>query len=133
MTPLEILAVKLTDTNITGVQRQLAIEEIGQEILNYCYISEVPAQLYFVQANMARDLLLYEQELNRVPDAGGTDEAALSGKISSISEGDTSVSFGNKSAAELNRERLLGDHRKALDTLILNYRHQLQEFRKLRW
>ena len=132
MTALEILAVKLTDASVAEMQRLLALAEIEQEILNYCNISAVPPQLCFVQANMARDLLLYEQELNRVPDDGDAGEAALSGKVSSIAEGDTTVSFGNKSDAEEDRARLLGSHREMLDMLILNYREQLNKFRDFR-
>lgn len=133
MTPLEILAVKLTDTSVTEAQRQLAIDEIGQEILNYCHIPVVPPELYSTQANMARDLLLYEQEANRPTNDGGQDDGAVAGKVSSITEGDTSVSFGNKSVAETDRERTLGSHRSMLDALILNYREQLNQFRKVKW
>ena len=137
MTALEILAVKLTDESITQEQRQLAIAETAQEIINYCNITGdspvVPPQLHFVQANMARDLLLYDQEVNRPPSDAEGNEAALSGKVSSISEGDTSVSFGNKSRADEDRTRILGSHREMLDMLILNYREQLNKFRKPRW
>ena len=132
MTPFEILAAKLPATEITSVQRELALSEIEQEILNYCNITKVPPALYFTQVNMARDLLLYEQELNQPPDDGEGTEAALSGKVSSISEGDTTVAFGNKSTAEEDRARLLGGHRDMLDALILNYREQLNKFRNFR-
>ena len=131
MTPLEILANKLTDPEITEAQRQLAIEEIGQEIRIYCNREDVPVDLRFVWANMAADLLRYEQEENRAPDEE-SGEADLAGKVSAISEGDTSVSFGNKSVAEADRERQLGERRTMLDALILNYREQLQRHRKVR-
>lgn len=130
MTPLEILAVKLPDSEITEAQRLLAIEEMRQEILNYCRISQVPEALYFTQANMAADLLRYEQEANRRPDLDAGGDAVLAGKVSAISEGDTSVSFGNESAAESDRKHQLGERRTVLDAMILNYREQLQKFRK---
>lgn len=122
MTPFELLAAKLPDPTITAAQRQIAVEEIGQQIKNHCHIEEVPAALYFTQANMAADLLRYEREAARP-------QQESPGKVSAISEGDTSVSF----ATEDDRTRLLGEHRQMLDTLILNYQEQLQAFRKVRW
>ena len=122
MIALELLAVKLPDPAITEVQRQMALAEIGQQIKNYCHIDEIPAALYFTQANMAADLLRYEQEAARPADE-------VEGRVSAISEGDTSVSFAKSD----DRDRLLGEHRKMLDSLILGYRQQLQVYRKLRW
>ena len=125
MTPLEILAVKLPD--VAEERRLLALAETEQQIKNYCHIDAIPEALYFVLADMTADLLLYELEAER-PSAG----AGASGSVTAISEGDTSVSFG-KSEAQTDRERLLGNHRQMLDKLILDYRQQLQAFRKLRW
>lgn len=130
MTPWEILAVKLPDADITEEQRLSALAEMEQEILNYCNIEAVPGALAFTWANMAADLLRYQRAANK-PAAEEDSEAALAGKVSSISEGDTAVSFGNKSEAESDRERLLGGHREMLNGLIFNYREQLQQFRKV--
>lgn len=128
MMPLEILAAKLPSEAITNEQRQLAIAEIEQQIMNYCHINAVPSALCFVVASMAADLLRYETEAGRQH----TGEGAPQGSVTALSEGDTSVSFG-KPEAEADRARLLGEHRQMLDMLILNYREQLQAYRKLRW
>ncbi|MFV0401681.1 MAG: hypothetical protein ACK5LX_13845 [Oscillospiraceae bacterium] len=133
MTALEILAVKLPDADITEAERELAVAEVAQKVLTFCNIAEAPAALNFVIANMARDLLLYEKAVNTPADDGSGGEAAFSGKVSSISEGDTSVSFGNKTGAETDRDRVLGDDRDRLDQLVLNYREDLIAFRKVRW
>jgi len=108
MTPLEILAVKLPSPDISELQRQVALAEIEQQIKNYCHIDAVPRALNFTWANMAADLLRYNPG------------AETSGKVASISEGDTSVSFAKD------------DTQERLDTLLLNYRQQLQAFRKVR-
>ena len=110
MIPLEILAGKLPDPNISEAQRLAALAEVEQYIKNYCNITKVPQELYFVWANMAADLLRYN------PDA------ETSGKVSSISEGDTSVSFAKEDAIRV-----------YLNQLQLDYRQQLQSFRKVRW
>ena len=95
----------------------------------WCLYYQGKKALYFTQANMAADLLRYEAEAAAIPSGGADVETELAGRISAISEGDTSVSFGGKSAQEQDRERILGDHRKILDGLIFDYRHQLQGFR----
>lgn len=122
MIPLELLAAKLPDPAITEARRLAALAEIQQQIQNYCRIDEIPAALYFTQANMAADLLRYELEAARPAEE-------TQDNVTAVSEGDTSVSFGTAS----DRELLLGDHRRMLDELIFQYRQQLQAFRRLRW
>lgn len=109
MTALEILAVKLPDTEITESQRLLALVEIEQMIKNYCDIDAVPEALYFTWANMTADLL-------RSASGEESDEA-----VSSIKVGDTTVDF-RKDA-----------HKERVNAVILNYRQQLQDFRRIQW
>lgn len=64
---------------------QFALECAEETILNYCNIKEVPEGLHSAMYRMAADIYRNEQF--------GQQEAA--GKVESISEGDTTVSFGN--------------------------------------
>ncbi len=124
MTPLEILAAKLPSPDISDTQRLIAIAEAEQEIKNYCNIEIIPEALYFTLANMAADLLAFK------PAAGETDGAVagVSGTIASIKEGDTTVSFGSSAQAR-SQERA----EERTEKLLLDYRKQLQSFRKVRW
>ena len=109
MTALEILTLKLANDEISKTQKGLAIAEIEQTIKDYCHIPDVPQGLNFVWANMAADLIRYK------PDSETT------GRASSITEGDTSVSFEKD------------EWRDILDSLVLNYKHQLQTYRRVKW
>lgn len=114
MTIKEIVAAKLAGQDISEAAQELAIDEVKQTILNYCHIDTVPAALNYTWANMALDLLLYQQ--------GVTSGETQTGPVSSISEGDTTVTFGGENA-----------HQAKLDDMVLDYRAQLQTFRQVKW
>jgi hypothetical protein len=129
---LPIVNLKLKDASIGEDERLAAIDEAGQAILNYCHIREIPPGLKYTLANMAVDLLRYEQAANNPVDsaAGGND---IAGAVSSVTEGDTTVKFGGKSPGAADRDRALDSHKAVLDGLLMDYKAQLQAFRRVAW
>lgn len=131
---MEILNSKVKDSGITEDEKRVAIMEIEQLVKNKCNIIEIPDGLIFVIANMAADLLRWENAVNTKPDSGISQNGTVfAGAVSSVTEGDTSVSFSEKSAADSERENRLKSRSDVLDDLILNYREQLWTFRKVKW
>ncbi len=130
---LPIVSAKLKNDAITEPERALAIEEIEQTILNYCHIDAVPETLRFTWANMAVDLLTYQHAANTPAAASGGGGSATAGAVSSIKEGDTTVSFGGKSPETADRDRALNTHQAKLDSLVMDYMAQLQKHRRVVW
>lgn len=131
MTVLEILQTKVTVSTITETQLQQALDEVEQEIKNYCNIDEVPEELNYTWANMAMDLVLYGHEVTTAVGADITASADAS-DVSSIQVGDTRIELkGN--AGESARAKALRSHKPNLDTLLFNYRSQLNKFRRMVW
>lgn len=139
MTVLEIALAKAKALVEPGVitedDVQLAIDEIGLVIRNHCNIEEtspIPEALSFTLANMAVDLLKYTYESNRV-DAGASGTAEVdSSEISSLKIGDTQINLGGSGSAS-QRSRALRSHSAALDQITMNYREQLNKFRRMVW
>ena len=104
----------------------IALQEVEQVIKNYCRVPQVPKALTFTWCNMALDLLIYEHEANLVSDQNQIDSA----DITDIKIGDTSVSVGSKSS-NTQRSKILSSHKYNLDDIVLNYRNQLNQFRRL--
>lgn len=115
--------VKFTDEDIL-----LALQEVEQEIKNYCYIPDVPEALKYTWCNMSIDLLLYEHEVNTTPD--DVLKACDPSDISTIKVGDTTLTLGDKYRSNA-RSRTLQSHNANLDEIILNYKAQLNRFRRL--
>ena len=90
---------------------QFTIANVEEIILNHCNIEEVPEGLYMTGYRMCMDLYRNENL--------GSEESAL-GSISSISEGDTSTSF-RSNIAEFK------------DSLLKDYKKQLNKYRKVAW
>lgn len=90
---------------------EFILEDVEEMVKNYCNVPTIPEQLNSTILRMAIDL--YKNE------SLGSEDIAL-GSISSISEGDTSVSY--RSSASEFKESLLKD-----------YKSQLNRYRKLRW
>ena len=85
-------------------------DAVQETILNYCNLDELQEGLIHTAYRMAVDLYRYEHP----------GEAAAPVMVKSISEGDTSTSFGD--ASEILK-----------DSILKNYRAQLNRYRKLRW
>lgn len=95
------------------------IDEIGRRILHYCNLSEIPAGLKMTWSSMVIDALRIEQ-----PNMDGIEETTSGGE--SIKIGDTSVSPASGSA-------LTNATKSVIDQVVLNYRVDLNRYRKLRW
>ncbi|BDR66978.1 phage protein [Clostridium tetani] len=114
MTNLEkskrLLGIPLED-NSKDFLLEFALEDVEQIVKNYCHIKEVPEELNTTVLKMAIDM--YRNE-----NLG--EEGNSLGSISSITEGDTSVSY-RSSVAEFK------------DSIIKDYKAQLNKYRKLVW
>lgn len=114
MTQLEklkkILGIPL-DNDSKDFLLEFTLEDIEQIIKDYCNIKEIPEELNNTVLRMAVDLYRNENL--------GEEESSL-GSVSSITDGDTTVSY-KSSANEFK------------DTLIKDYKTQLNRYRKLVW
>ena len=129
MTLLEIVVGKLHN-KVEELTCQIAIEEVEQAIKNYCNIDRVPEELKFVVANMAVDLVRYEQAIvGENPE--GLDEISLS-DVSSIKIGDTSVNLGSGAESAV-VDKAKDSHKANLDAVVMNYSQQLHRFRRMVW
>lgn len=90
---------------------EFALEDVEQIVKDYCHIKEIPKELNTTVLKMAIDSYRNENL--------GEEESSL-GSISSITEGDTTVSY-RSAASEFK------------DTLIKDYKSQLNKYRKLVW
>lgn len=104
------LLLGITDDS-KDVILQFTIANVEEIIINHCHLEEVPEGLYMTGYRMCMDLYRNENL--------GSEESAL-GSISSISEGDTSTSF-RSNIAEFK------------DSLLKDYKKQLNKYRKLMW
>jgi hypothetical protein len=105
-----LLGIELTDVS-KDVILEFTLEDVEEIIKNHCNIDEIPIGLNNTVMRMAMDL--YKNE-----NLG--DESIALGSISSISEGDTSTNF-RSSASEFK------------DSLLKDYKTQLNMYRKLVW
>lgn len=114
MTNLEklkkLLGIPLED-NSKDFLLEFALEDVEEIIKDYCHIKGIPEALNNTVLKMSMDL--YRNE-----NLG--EEGNSLGSISSITEGDTSVSY-RSSVAEFK------------DSLIKDYKAQLNKYRKLVW
>jgi hypothetical protein len=129
MTVTEIVAKRVANVTTDTELIDLSVKEVEQEIKNYCQIDKVPKELNFTWANMAVDLLRYQHA------ASGTAAEAESfnlGDVSSLKIGDTSVNLGAGSATNAHNIAIKS-HNPNLDDIVLNYRQQLNKFRRMVW
>ena len=129
---LDIIKNKRIDSNLDVQHINSCIREIEQKIKNYCCISTVPKALYYTWANMALDLLDYETAYNNSQNSTVDDtvQSILSGNFGSISMGDTSWKQGELDLSNPNTKAMLS-HSANLDSLILNYKEELNSFRRI--
>lgn len=104
------LLLGITDDS-KDVILQFTIANVEEIITNHCHLDEVPEGLYMTGYRMCMDLYRNENL--------GSEESAL-GSISSISEGDTSTSF-RSNITEFK------------DSLLKDYKKQLNKYRKVAW
>jgi hypothetical protein len=105
-----LLGISIEDTT-KDMLLQFAIDDTKELILSYCNLEELPIGTLNTAYRMAMDLYRNENL--------GNEDSSL-GSISSISEGDTSVSYRSNTA-------------EFKDSLLKNYKIQLNRYRKLVW
>lgn len=128
---LDIIQAKRPDIEINEGVLGICINEVEQKIKNYCVRPSVPKALYYTWANMVLDLLDYQNAVNT--DNTVTDDDItniLAGTFGTISMGDTSWKQGN---ADLSNPhyKALSSHTASLDDIIMNYREDLNMFRRI--
>lgn len=135
MTVLEIVDAKVKALKasgaITDVDIQLAVDETAQSIRTYCNIDvscPLPVELNFTHANMAVDLLKYTYATNSTDAEADVDAA----EVSSIKIGDTQIQLNGASSTNA-RAAALRSHTAKLDDVTMNYREQLNKFKRMVW
>lgn len=122
-----ILSRLKTLLGITGEDKdtllQFALDDTKMIILNYCNLTFIPKGLETVWLKMAIEFYKSSGASTGSINVG----ASASGKVSSISEGDTSVSFDTS-----NSTGSTSAQNSTTDGLINNYIVQLNQFRKVR-
>lgn len=132
----QIVQTKLGVDSPSDALLDINIDEIEQAILNYCNIDVVPKQLMYTFANMVCDINTYDSQVVKdntpaTEETSGDIEIPASG-INSVRVGNTTVTFGSGSDTSI-RNRALRSHEADLDSLILNYKAQLNKFRRMVW
>lgn len=120
---LESLGYNVSENDMALIE--YAINGVEQYIKNFCNITIIPAELYYVAVDMAAGTLLKTKTSIGEPVSDNIDFEA--GRISSITEGDVSVSYGYDSNTSSAAKYAL-----LLDKLC-NRDAELITFRKLRW
>lgn len=131
----EIVKTKLGVDTPPELLLDCNIDEIEQTIKNYCNIAEIPKQLTYTWANMVCDLHNHDCWVNKDNNSKEDDFGNLQvngSDVNSVRVGNTTVSFGSGGSTN-SRKRALNSHMANLDDLILNYREQLNKFRKMVW
>jgi hypothetical protein len=110
--------LKLSDDSLKEIALEY-IEEIENRILHYCNITEVPVGLKFTWVSMTMDVLRVE-----LPSEDAIAETADSG--TNVKIGDTSVNqAGGKAITNMSKS--------SIDDVVLNYKIDLNRYRKLKW
>lgn len=105
---------------------QISLEEVDQTIKNYCHIDCIPTELMFVRANLVVDYIRYI-ESNKPKENGQLATSMTLGSLTSVKAGDVQYNFADNT----NKAQLHNAHAVDLDTLVHNYQHQLNKFRRL--
>lgn len=122
----EITKQKVKDIDVSDTEIKMALDEVEWVILNYCNICNVPYALMYTWANMSADLIRFQ-----FATSGGQTENF--NNVSSVKVGDTVVNYEPLDSGFDNTTKALASHLPMLDSIVLNYKSQLQKFRKVRW
>lgn len=115
---------KLGADQVGKIRLRDYIEEIQYIICNYINRNYVPEPLKFVVVNMTMDLLKSEALTGNI-DNEKLAEAGM-GTVSSVKDGDSEIKFATTNT-------LTGAHVADVDSLIFNYKIQLDKYRLLKW
>lgn len=135
MTVLDIVKMSCTKEgeSISDFEYAIAVDEAAVEIKNYCNLTgDIPDGLKYTWANMAIDLVLYRHYRTKETLGDDGQRGLESRPIASMSIGDTSVTFGTTNSSDgLYIEAK--SHVANLDDLLMNYKDQLNKYRKMVW
>lgn len=123
LTPTEILALVKTRLQLLDSSQDTLINsyvsEIQNRIVHYCNVDVIPDGLKFTWTAMVMDVLRVEQS--------SVDEIA-----NTTDQGET-VKLGDTSVAPAKIPGVTKSTKSIVDEVVLNYRIDLNRFRKLRW
>lgn len=97
------------------------IKEVGRRILHYCNIRSIPDALIYVWASMVMDAV--RVELSAIDEIADSTDGGISLKIGDTS---TAPSSGSNNDAT-------STSKKVIDEVVLNYRVDLNHYRRMRW
>lgn len=120
----ETIQNRLGDKPIGSALLNSFIDETESVITNYINRSYVPMPLKFVFVNMCMDLLK-SQAMNGNIDNDQLADTGI-GAVASITDGDTQIKFATT-------KTVTGAHTADVDSLLYNYKIQLDKYRLLKW
>lgn len=118
---------RLGDNQMNPCSLHSYIEQIEYTIKNYINRNYVPEPLKFVVLTMTMDLLKSEA-LNGFIDNEALSDIGL-GSLSSIQDGDSEIKFNTSSSTKTST----GAHVADVDSIIYNYKSQLDKYRLTKW
>ena len=130
---LSIVKIKIgNQLEISDTYLNSLIDEMGQEIKNYCNIKKIPDELKYVWADLVTEYALRFSPEAIAAAKSGDSENSGGDTINSISLGGISVSLGSSNSSSMindaNKRTTVG-----LTDFIKNYKNRLQPFRRIRW
>lgn len=112
---------------------------VVQKVLNYCHRDDLPDALVMIIVEMVvRQYTAWNADAAEAEGGGGGIESGgIAGIVSSVTRGDFSMSYDNSSeaieAATAAQAVKASAWKLATDDILVDYRHQLKEFRKARF
>lgn len=104
------------------------VDEVSQGVKNYCMIPNILMPMKYIVANICTDYILYDNELAKDINIDELDIDPAD--LSSIKIGDLNIGLGDKYRSNM-RKTFLNAHDFDLDKLILDYKSQLNRFRRI--
>lgn len=131
-----IVQLKLTGVILTDLVWDEAVTEAGYVIMNEINHRHVPEPLKYTWANIAVDILLLDpdviKQLEEAEGGDGEGEGSV-GRIASIHEGDTTISFGSTATDSATVSGRVNSAAERAAQVVLNYERQLQPYRAMKW
>ncbi|WP_028988036.1 phage head-tail connector protein [Thermicanus aegyptius] len=110
--------LQITDNSLDALIDSY-VQEIGRRILHYTNLIEIPAELEHTWASMTIDALRIEQpKLHGIAETSGAGEE---------------VTVGDTSSKPAQGSGLTNTSKSAIDAVVLNYRVDLNRYRRMRW
>ena len=119
--------LEVDDSNLLDV-----VDEAGQAILNYCNLQAIPRELFQVWKRLSLDLYAFELAMKKANTGEGT-TPSLASVVTGITEGDASISLAVDASSQ--NAKALSAHNVAsgVDGFILDYKDQLNRYRRVVW